>query len=367
MTAVSRPGDKLPTQEALSRQYGVNRSTIVRALANLLAEGCVKSRQGSGIYIAEKRETREPLRFISLIVPRLHAHVMVQACRGVEERARQLGYRVMLASSDFDLQQEKELVEQHIHAGTKGIVLYPVTRRSKDIETDYLTHWSGEVPVVALDIGHDSWRCSLVKFDNFRLGYDMTEHLVRHGHRNIAFTNWPSAFLHNSVHERREGWLAAMTDFGAPIPETYRRWPLHSHEDGNALPEALNDYEEIADRFLDLSPRPDAVIESDDVPAAHLIQALINRGLTVPYEIRVVGFDNDRHVTRLFRPLFPTSKPDFVRLGQLGMDVLDGMVSAGSSQPRSYFLPVPVLWREPVLSSTSSRTDRKGGEIAIER
>ena len=68
-----------------------------------------------------------------LIVPNLNAPVIVDACRGIERRARQLGYQVLLASSEFGLEHERELIEQHIKTGVRGVVLYPVTRSAQDL------------------------------------------------------------------------------------------------------------------------------------------------------------------------------------------------------------------------------------------
>ena len=64
---------KLPTQEELSESYKVSRSTIVRSLSKLVAEGYLHSQQGSGVYIRNYVGSRSRMDYISLIVPNLHA------------------------------------------------------------------------------------------------------------------------------------------------------------------------------------------------------------------------------------------------------------------------------------------------------
>src|SRR5690348_16290207 len=96
-SADPREGKKLPTQEELAERFGVSRSTIVRSLSKLVAEGYLHSQQGSGVYVADFLPRETGIQCISLIVTNLHAPVVVQACRGVERRARQLGYQVLLA------------------------------------------------------------------------------------------------------------------------------------------------------------------------------------------------------------------------------------------------------------------------------
>jgi GntR family transcriptional regulator of arabinose operon len=348
--ADSRHGNKLPTQEELAERFKVSRSTIVRSLSKLVAEGYIHSQQGSGVYVAHKPPRGDEARRIGLIVTRLHAPVIVAACRGVERRARQLGYQVLLASSENSLAREEELVAQHLQAGVQGIVLYPVTRRQAEIKDDYLARWSQSAPVVTMDIACDAWPCSMVLFDNYRLGYEVTRQLIRHGHRHIAFMHTSPDYLHTSIHDRQRGWEAAMGEAGLEIPESYRGWPVGVHDFFQSREDS--DYQEIAEDLLRLHPRPDSVIAWMDDVAAHLTQALCQLGVRVPEEVRLVGFDCEPLITRLFQPLFPTSRPDFVRLGELAVEVLNQTIlENNAARPRTYYYPVPVLWREPRSAS----------------
>ncbi len=336
-------GTKLPTQEELAERFGVSRSTIVRTLSKLAAEGYIHSQQGSGVYIAESPSRESNIKRISMIVPELRPAVIVAACRGVERRARQLGYQVLLVSSEHSVVREQEAALQHVRSSVEGIVIYPVTRRQQDLENDYLTRWSQRVPIVTIDIGCKEWRCTRVQFDNYRLCYEMTCSLVRHGHRHIAFMHTAPDRLHSSIHDRWKGWKAAMDEANLEIPASYIGWPVPVKDFSLPTPTAA-DYAAIAESLLCLHPRPDAVIAWNDITAAHLTQTLNNQGVLVPNEMRITGFDCDPLVTRLFRPLFPTSKPDFVRLGELAVDALADADEQAS--PRIYYYPVPLLWRE---------------------
>ena len=120
-------GTKLPTQEELAIQFGVSRSTVVRALSHLTADGFLYSQQGSGIFVSDMAAPSSTANCISMIVPELGPYVIVSVCKGVEKRARQMGFQVLLASSEYSLLRERQLVEQHTQAGSKGIIIYPVT------------------------------------------------------------------------------------------------------------------------------------------------------------------------------------------------------------------------------------------------
>lgn len=348
---------KLPTQEELAIRFKVSRPTIIRALSKLVAEGYLHSQQGSGVYVADTAprpiHVNSSVKSIGLIVPELRAQVVAHACRGVERRARHQGYQVLLASSEGNLEHERELVEQHLQAGASGIVLYPVTRTREQLDVDYLVNWQGRTPLVAMDIGCEEWPCTRVQFDNDRLCYDMTQMLQKHGHRLIAFMHVSPEYLHSSIHDRRKGWEAAMDEAQLPIPDCYRGWPSPLRD---RLPLINGDYRllltddeyaAIAEDLLRLDPRPDALIVWNDVVAAHLTQALQHKRVRIPEEIRIAGFDNEPMINRLFRPLFPTSRPDFARLGELSVDALIGAITSERLTPRIYYHSVSLLWREP--------------------
>ena len=340
-------GKKLPTQEELAARFNVSRSTIVRTLSRLTAEGYIHSQQGSGAYVAE-RQTREPaMPCIGLVVPQLNGSVIVPACRGVERQAQKMGFQTLLASSEGRIEREREVVEQHLQSGAKGVVLYPVSRTLPDREADYLTQLAHRVPVVAMDIVCEEWPCSSVLFDNYRLGFEMTEQLLHHGHRHIAFMHISAHYRHTSIHERQRGWIAAMQEAGSAIPPSYLSWPGPQYDWTHTHAHLDADNDALAESLLRLDPRPDAVIAWTDVEAARLTQALLHLGVGVPEEVRVVGFDSEPVIARFFRPLFPTSKPDFVRMGALAVEELVRQMSGATGHARTYYYPVPVVWREP--------------------
>ncbi len=303
----------------------------------------------TGDYLGmENRDSNVPR--ISLVVPNLSAPVILAVCQGVERQARQRGYQVLLASSEFGLAHEQELAEEHRQAGVKGVILYPVTRHRQEMAHDYIMAWPKDFPLVAIDIACEEWPCFRAQFDNYRLGYDMTMELIRHGHRNIVFMNAEPDRLHSSIHERRAGWQKACNELGFQISKSYDGWPVNMHEFVSFPPDHA-EFEDIVKSLLQLSPSPDAVIAWNDVAAVHLTQALINAGIRVPHEIRVTGFDNEPLITRLFRPLFPTSMPDFVHLGEWAVENLIAMIDGTNAPVSAFDLTVPILWREPQLGS----------------
>ncbi len=341
----AQSGLKLPTQEELSERFGVSRSTIIRSLSKLAAEGYLTMQQGSGGYISHPSKQELLAQSICLIVPVLHASVIVSACRGVERRARELGYRVMLASSEFGLAHEQELVEQYSAEGVAGVILYPVTRKKIELIDDYLLTRSNDIPLVTMDIACEEWPCSRVQFDNFRLCSDMTHRIIKHGRKNILFMPSYPDLLHSSIDDRQKGWETALYESNISIPACYLE--LQECMRSFSLADNSIDYARFAEKALSLTPTPDAIIGWNDITAAYLIQAMINIGVRVPEDILVTGFDAEPTISKLFRPQFPTTKPDFLRLGEMAVDVMHRMKSDKTVAQRIYYYPVSVQWRDP--------------------
>lgn len=365
----ARPGSKLPTERQLQAHYGVSRATISRALSTLTAEGLIRTRQGSGAYVAEEPPTSVGGKLVGFIAPHipqpdlLQDPVLLRVYHGIERRAHELGYQLLTASANYSIAHEEALVERFIRLGAAGLVVYPVyfpePRRRSEAAADHLARRWRNFPIVLADIGYEEWGRPLVVFDNQGLGYDMTRSLLRNGHRNIAFMGRASDRLHNSVHERSLGWRRALAQAGIAIPPAYEAWPPSALDAAQAAGcQAVED--ELAISLLSLSPRPDAVIAYEDGLAMPLIRALQRLGVDVPGEIRVVGFDN--HIAgRFFEPAFPTSQPDFGLLGETAMEQLDQLIASPGRRPRTYMLPATTLWRE----SAALPQRMKGGDALV--
>ena len=358
------PGSRLPTERQLREIFGVSRSTIGKALDLLVREGLLDSRQGSGVYIRELRESGPITKLAAFICPHLPLpgysgdSLPVRALSGVDRRAAQLGWQIVTAMSNFSIEHEEALIERFMRMGAEGIILqavnYPIVRRKSDIASDHIVRRWHKLPIVLAGVGFEEWRRPLVAFDNYKLGFDMTTALIEHGHRHIVFMHTSEERLHNAIHERRRGWMAALNRAGIGVPDAYHGWPLPDQDYVHLLePEQADD---LVRRLMDLKPRPDALIAWEDAIAVQMMDALKRAGVAIPDEVRVAGFDN--HVTgRYYDPPFPTSDPDFPRLGELAMEVLDRMVTEQTLTPRTYLIPAPVLWRGPERNAGKTRDE----------
>lgn len=118
-----------------------------------------------------------------------------------------------------------------------------------------------------------------------------TEFLISQGHKRIAIVTGPKGF--RSAAERLAGFEAALDTAGLSLPRQLKAEGEYTFESGLAATEKL----------LDLSPRPTAIFASNDEMAAGVLFAARQRGIAVPEELSIVGFDDTPIAARVWPPL----------------------------------------------------------------
>lgn len=343
-------GDKLPTIRALAKEYGVSYVTVIEAVRILAQEGKVVKRQGSGVYVFN--ETAQP-RFLSATkkigyITNSFAQKGAYGYRildGIERVACRNGYSLEIANSNFNLSKEKEAIQKLIKGGVSGIVLYPVP--GQECSNGYLAREFAEVPIVVVDLAQPEMQRPSVVFDNDNAGYELTKYLLSKGNRKIVFFHNVQDGINRAIHDRIAGSLRAVeAESNASTQFSIETWQG-------------NDWKAMSSKLeLLMSPahRPDAIITAYDIEAANVFFWLTSNGYKVPSEIEIVGFDN---VIPEFAPWhqldegyqyhWPTTNPDFTRLGERAAEMLVDILQTHRSVIREIVLPCPVLMQRKSL------------------
>ena len=120
---------------------------------------------------------------------------------------------------------------------------------------------------------------------------EATDFLIQQGHRLIALIEGPDGF--RSARERRLGFEDALKAAGIRLPRSLIAAGNYTFETGVTA----------ANRLLDLSPRPTAIFASNDEMAAGVVYAARERGLSVPEDVSVIGFDDTPIAAHIWPPL----------------------------------------------------------------
>ena len=141
---------------------------------------------------------------------------------------------------------------------------------------------------------------------NFAGGLAATQHLLGLGHRRIGYVGGAVTSVCNQA--RLGGYRAAMDGASVPIPEGYVRFGHFLHADGLEQGAAL----------LDLHQPPTAVFAGSDETAVGVVEAARARGLRVPEDLSVVGFD-DTQIARLSSPALTTVRQPLQEMGKVAL------------------------------------------------
>ncbi|MBV9446922.1 MAG: LacI family DNA-binding transcriptional regulator [Streptosporangiaceae bacterium] len=231
------------------------------------------------------------------------------------ERAAHDTYFVSIASLPaLDRRSMLEAVDRFVGQGVEGIVVIA----THDSGVAALAHVPPEVPIVALGCGtHAS--ISSVAVDNEEGAATATRYLLSLGHKTVHHVAGPAANL--DATERVTGWRQALSEADAPQPPVLAGdWS------------AASGYE--LGRRLANQPDVTAILCGNDNMALGVLRGLTERGLRVPEDVSVVGFDDVPDASYYVPPL-TTVRQDFGEVGRQALSVLlERMTGAPATGPR---------------------------------
>ena len=212
---------------------------------------------------------------IAVVIPDVRNPYYPELARGAQDSAEEECYHVLLYNSDRSLQKEMEFV-LHVSTGSvDGLILYASTDHPDLVD---LLH-SISLPVVLIGPRIESECCDKVMMSAIGT-HEPVRHLAELGHKRIGLIYGRS--VQRSNPPMRTGYLRMMDRCGLPVDDRLVIDGSYTIESGYECMQSL----------LDVQPRPTAVSAANDLVAIGAMRAAKDRGLGVPEEVSVVGFDD---------------------------------------------------------------------------
>jgi LacI family repressor for deo operon, udp, cdd, tsx, nupC, and nupG len=276
-------------------------------------------------------------RLIVALVPDIANPFFSEVIRGVEQIAKQHGYAVLLGDTQYEIENEQRYADMLSSRQVDGILtLLP---RVPDVRFD------GRLPIVNACEPVDDPTISSVAIDNaaaFRNGVD---YLITLGHRHIAFISGPPSGPLNIA--RRAGFDAAMAAAGLPVVPQFCQEGDFSMEAGARAAGVILSYGLPVTAFACAS----------DQLAVGAMHALRSRGLSVPQDVSVLGFD-DIAVARFTNPPHTTIAQPRDEMGREAMLMLLQLLKDDSVPARKIILPTQLVVRGSTAKPTRSTGTR---------
>ena len=328
--AASPPGAPRRSQRQLSikdiaRIARVSHPTVSRALQNsplVNAQTAEKIRRIAAeagyraSAVARGLVTRRT-RTIGLVVTTVADPFASEVVCGIEQTANDHGYSVFLADSNADPERERKVVQAFAERRVDGIIV-----TSSRVGALYLPMLAEmNVPIVLVNDQYPGAFVHSVMISNFEGMHAVTEHLIALGHRRIAYLG--DQFGYQSDAERLAGCRAALKKAGIAASEELVA-------NGNGKPEAAM---AAMEKLLALAAPPTAVCCYNDMSALGAMRQIRARGLRVPEDISVAGFD-DLFFASYTQPPLTTVRQPMRRMGQMAMESLFKLMSGEESVPQ---------------------------------
>jgi LacI family transcriptional regulator len=276
---------------------------------------------------------------IGVLVPDLGTGYIGEIIRGIDTELGLTGLDLILYTTHRTASKEANYVANLAEGMVDGLLL--VLPRSP---ADYIgTLTRREFPFVLIDHQGTDEDCPAVGATNWQGAYNATEYLIKLGHTQIGFITGSMDL--GCAQDRLAGYRSALRTHH--IPET----PELVYEGDFFQPDGYAG----ASAFLDLAVSPTAIFASNDVMAMGVMDAVRNRGLRVPDDISVVGFDNVPQSAVVFPPLTTVQQP-LEQMGRVATQMLLGILKSPKGDASRIELPTELV----VRSSTSAPKDRAG-------
>jgi len=228
-------------------------------------------------------------RILGLIVSDITNPFFPELVKGFEEMALRHGYEIMVGSTNYNSVRMALCVRRLMERKVEGVAI--MTSEMDQPLVDQLVR--RRIPSVFLDVGSVRAFISNIQVDYASGIHQATSHLLQLGHSRIGFISGPLAL--KSARIRRQAFLECLRNAG--VLETEELVTESDHTIDGGL--------EAMARLLDRSARPTAILASNDLTAIGAMRAVRRKGLAVPEDLSIIGFD-DIHFAAFTEPPLTT-------------------------------------------------------------
>ncbi|MFH0878633.1 MAG: GntR family transcriptional regulator [Lentisphaerota bacterium] len=331
-------GEFLPPERELSEQFGVNRLTLRKGLAELIRQGVLESVPGAGNRVVMKQGKVHNTKLVGCIINRLVgvrtlSPYYADIFSGIEAGITDMGYNLVFYSvknADLWAPDGSPLITtQAINTRFSGVLI--IGGLPEELASAYLKKG---IRVVCVDhfIGRN--RLSCVAPDNRGGALEMGRYLVRLGHKRMAFL---AAKKDPVVDSRFEGFTQALKEAGCSFhPKDYINGGYEIRPAYHAMKNFLAEHRR--------NP-PTAIVSINDEAAIGAMKALQEAGLQVPRDVSVSGFDDISWSAHSSPPLTTVRIPRD-EMGRLAAQMLISQLESGKTTPATTLLNTELVVRE---------------------
>jgi len=350
------PGSRVPSEAEIMKRYGVGRMTAHRALRLVAEEGLVVRVQGHGTYVAE--HPAPALKAVEFVYCGRRMGIYTGLLAGIESRAHELGFTLVLSGTDWDLKRALEHAERADAKKVYGVIYRPLESSTEyDLNREVVRRYRDHrIPIVCVDsrvgLGEEE---SYVVSDNFAKARELTLELVRAGYRRIGFIAAPES---STVRDRLAGYRQALEESGLKFDRKLVYEVDVRQPKGKQVDEAV---ERVLSEFVKTG-RMDSMFCICDYTALAMLSVCRRKFPELAQTFAIVGYDDlefahDLELTTVRQPLRDE--------GRIAIDCLNRLMK-GEKGPFQIVLPGTVV-RRKLIGHLSAQLEEGETEAAPAR
>jgi len=256
---------------------------------------------------------------IGVIIPDISNPYYAEIVRGIQDGAEEAGYTVIIQNTDRSVQKTVRGINLFRERMADGVIFGGGVLPAAEAE-----HAMAGQKFRAVVIGRQQVCFPAVRIDNVAASVDAVRHLASLGHTRIAF--FPGPRGSTTMEDRLQGYKEGLERHNCPYDDRLIVWGPLTLDDG---------YRRANELLSSLPVKPSAIIAGNDQLAIGVIRAASDRGLRVPHDLAVMGFDNIP-LTAFYAPTLTTIDIPRYQMGVTAMRLLRQLIEGHEVAPVSW-------------------------------
>ena len=277
-------------------------------------------------------------KFYTLVIPRFedvfHSFFASEVIKGVTASASRLKADILIHITERKSHGDWMTSESFAADYVKGVIFADIDGDKKQL----LEFAKRGIPYIVMN-NYFSEDINCIAIDNRKAAMDVVDYLIRLGHSRIATI---AGDLNTQAGEARlEGYKQAMAKHGLEVPKEFIQEGFFLRTPARTA----------AKNLLSLESRPTAIFSASDVMALEVVDEAKAEGLRIPWDLSLVGFD-DNPIAGYSPVRLTTVSQPIVEMGRLALEKLNQMVLGKEREPIKVVLPAKLIKRESTLVLT---------------
>lgn len=334
-----RPNERILSRPAMCRKFGFARTTVDMAINELIQEGVLYTKNGSGTYVSEDYRTGmarmyDGISSWGVILPDLVSDIYPRFIRGIEDFAQQHHINLVICNTDNIVAKQNDYIARLCESGAVGLIIIPAISDRQDNRGFELLK-ERHIKYVLCNRPVDPYSdVPIVCSNDFYGGYIATKHLLEKGYRRIAYI---ARERYKASIDRYCGYFAALDEKGIGI-DRKKVFLEPLSESGNTNEGC---YQFIKSLLSSKHP-PDSFFCFNDRIATQAYRAVREASLKISDDIGVIGYD-DTQICEVIGPSLTSVQFMGYEMGKQAAKILHHIMNGGQMTGTNVFIYQPKL------------------------